>query len=403
MIILLLLAISFLGIYASIWFLLLFLQKRGEFHKQLVLKKFPKVSVIIPAHNEEKIISRALNSILKIDYPKDRLKVIVVDDGSSDKTYEIARRFANRGVEVYRKVKGGKASAVNYGLGKVRSNLILTIDTDCFLERDALKKLVSEIQDEQTMAAIPSIEVFKPKGILQNIQQVEYSFMNFFRKLTSSIYSLTYAPAAVLFKSQFFRKYGRLDEKTITEDFEIGLRINLHNFNIAHAFDAKVFTIVPASFYRLMRQRVRWAYGSFSELKKHKKLLSFDYGDLGAFVLPQIIIWGGILVSVLFLGASSMVYEVLHSFNLLRLTGYDVMASPFLNLYSYNPLLDVRAFIIVFSLMLSILTYLLVRRTKRGEVSFIYFLVFIFLYSWLLAFFQLVALLHFLLGKKPGW
>lgn len=400
MVMLALLAICFFGIYTSIWFLLLFLQKMEESHEHHAPKKFPKISVIIPAHNEENVIAKTLDSILKINYPKDKLKVIVVDDGSTDRTYEIARKFAKKGVSVYRKVKGGKASAINYGLSRARSSLILTMDADCFLEKNALVRMVSEMREERTMAVIPSIEVLRPMGILQNVQQVEYSFMNFFRKLTASIYSLAYAPAAVLFRSQFFRKYGKLDKTSLTEDFEIGLRINLYNFNIAHAFDAKVFTIVPNTIHKLMRQRLRWAYGSFSELRKYRKLLSFNYGDLGAFVLPQIPIWTGILVSMLFLFFINTLYETFRLLTLFRLIGYEVGAFQFPNFYF---LLDIRSFIFIFSFLLSILTYLLVRNTTHGKPRFIYFLVFILFYSWLLAFFQLLALLHFLFGKRPGW
>lgn len=398
-----LLVICFLGIYATIWFLLLFLQKKEEFHRQFPLKKFPTISVLIPAHNEEKIIAKSLHSILGIDYPKDKLKVIVVDDGSTDRTFEIARSFAKRGVKVYRKPNGGKASAVNYGLEKIRSKLVLTLDTDCFLEKGALAKMVSEMQEEEAMAVIPSIEVFRPKGILQNVQSVEYSFMNFFRKLQASIYSLPYAPAAVLFKSQFFKKYGKLDETTITEDFEIGLRVNLHNYNIAHAFDAKVFTIVPDTLRKLMRQRLRWAYGSFTEMKKHKRLLSLDYGDLGAFVLPQILIGTGILISVLFFSVLSVMYETIHSFLMLQLVGYELRTDLLSSFYIIYTLLDIKIFILIFSLLLSISIYLLVKKTGQSKLSFKHFLIFIFLYSWFLSLAYILALIYFLLGKKPRW
>jgi len=262
MVIPVLLALGFLGIYISIWFILLFLEKEREFHKKYTLKKFPKISVLIPAHNEEKIISKTLSSLFMIDYPKEKLEIIVIDDGSVDNTYEAVRKFARRGVRVFRKKQGGKANALNYGLKKVRNSLVLTLDADCFLARDALKKMVAEIEDENVMAVIPSIEVLNPRGVLEKIQNVEYSFMNFFRKLTASVYALSTAPAAVLYKTKFFRKYSGFDEKTLTEDFEMGLRIVSKKLVVAHSFESKVFTIVPRKLDGLMRQRVRWAYGS---------------------------------------------------------------------------------------------------------------------------------------------
>jgi cellulose synthase/poly-beta-1,6-N-acetylglucosamine synthase-like glycosyltransferase len=400
MITLFLIAISFIGVYISIWFLLLYLEKKEEFHKRSILKRFPKISVLIPAHNEEKIISETLDSLLRIDYPKDKLEIIVVDDGSSDRTYDLAKMFVKKGVKVYRKEWGGKAKALNYGLKKVRNNFVLTLDADCFLAKDALKKMVAQIQDRWTMAALPSIEVFNPKRILQNMQSVEYSFTSFFRKLTASVYALAVAPAAVLYKTEFFRKYGGFDEKTPTEDFEIGLRIVSHNFNIVHVYDSKVFTIVPNKLSGIMRQRVRWAYGSLSDLSKYRKLLSFNYGDLGAFILPQIPIYAGILISVLLLGGVTALQETLRYLHLFQLTNYDINV-----LLQLNPfyIFDIKTFTMFFLIFLALLNYFLVRKTKRNKISFFYFLLYTLLFSWLLAFFELVAIVHLLFRKKPRW
>jgi cellulose synthase/poly-beta-1,6-N-acetylglucosamine synthase-like glycosyltransferase len=384
----------------NVWFLLLFLEKEKEFRKRSVLTKFPRISILIPAHNEEKIISKTINSLLNIDYPKNKLEINVIDDGSSDRTYEIAKSFRSKKIKVYRKENGGKASALNYGLSKVRTNLMLVIDADCFLARDALKKMVAEIQDENTMAVIPYIDVYNPQRFLEKIQAVEYSFMNFFRKLTASIYAVFMAPAAVLYKTDFFRKYGKFDEKTITEDSEMGLRITSHHFNIANVFDAKVFTVVPNTLSKLMRQRVRWAYGIHSDLNKYKKLLSFKYGDLGTFALPQIPLRSGILIIILLLLFTSTLQDFVQRFRLLQLVGYDITTFLQLNFFY---LLDIRMFIFLFILFLSLLNYLLVRRVNRGKVSFFYFLAYIFLYAWLLNFFELVAIFYFLLGKKPRW
>jgi len=397
---LLLLAVCFIGIYVTIWFFLLFLEKEKEFHKHVDLKAFPKVSVLIPAHNEEKIISKTISSMLKIDYPRSRLEVVVIDDGSSDRTYQIAKSFAGKGVQVYRKKKGGKASALNYGLKRVRTDLILALDADCFLARDALKKMVGEMQDKWTMAAIPSIEVLNKVSILQKIQAIEYSFMNFFRKLTASIYALAIAPAAVLYKTKFLRKYGGFDENTLTEDFEIGLRIVSHNFSIAHVFDSNVFTIVPAGLGELMKQRIRWAYGSFTELSKYKRLLSIKYGDLGAFILPQIPIYAGIVIFVLILTMTSAIQDALRQLYLLELIGYDIRISLS---FSFLYLFDIRSFVVIIMGLLAFLNYFLVKRTKRENINFAYFLIYVFIYSWLLVFFEFVAILYFLFRKKPRW
>lgn len=397
------LAVCFIYTYIAIWFFLLFIQKSSDFDGKKFSGKFPKISVIIPAYNEEKNIGKAIKSILNSNYPKNKLEIIVVDDGSTDRTYEIVSKFRKQGVRVYRKEKGGKASALNYGLKKVKSEFVLTMDADCFLEKNTLIKMVSEIQDKDTVAVLPSIEVYKPRNLLEKIQETEYIIMNFFRKLTASIYSIPVAPAAVLFKSQFFKKYGGFDENSLTEDFEIGLRINLHGFNIAHAYDAKVHTVVPNNFRGLMRQRVRWRYGTFVELIKYRKLLGLEYGDLGAFILPQILICIGALLLVIFLNILNTITTTLRSLELLQLVNYEINTkSIFSSTVLFYTLLDIRTFAFIFMFLISILFFLLIRGKNR-KIKFKRFLVHILFYSWVLSLFEIITLSRLFFRKKPKW
>jgi len=269
-------------VYISVWFLLTYLESE---EKEVKRKKgrLPSVSVVIPAYNEEKNIGRTIKSVLDQDY-KGKIEIIVVDDGSTDSTSKVASSF--RGVKVYRKKNGGKASALNYGIRRSRYNLVLALDSDCVIEKSFLRKSVNALKDD-VMAVVPSIEVFRPKNFLEKIQAVEYKLMNFFRKVLSSTDCLSVAPAAVLYRKEFFKKHGLFDESSLTEDFEIGLRIVSKGFRVLKLEKCKVLTKVPEKISSLLRQRIRWCFGTVRETVKYRKIIDPSYGDLGVFVLPN--------------------------------------------------------------------------------------------------------------------
>lgn len=119
---LLLLGIAFLGIYLNVWFLLVASQNKSFLYKKKVAKIFPKISLLIPAYNEEKSIARCLSSIMKLDYPRNKIETIVIENGSKDNTAEKVKKF--KWAKLIRIPQANKAIALNHGLKLQKEKLL---------------------------------------------------------------------------------------------------------------------------------------------------------------------------------------------------------------------------------------------------------------------------------------
>ena len=248
-----------------------------------------KVSIIVPCYNEEENIENLLRKLEKLDYPKKKLEIVIVDDGSNDNTFEIAKNVAKNlklKVKVLRKTHSGKADSVNYGIKHSKGRIIVVLDADTFPEKKFLKKIIPHFSDKKVMAVVPFLLPYKPKNWIEKMQEIEYKLTNFIRNLLHIENALNVAPAASVFRRSFFEKYGLFDRKNITEDLEIGMRILSKGFKIKHV-KAIAYTIVPSTMKKLARQRIRWSYGFFYNLWKYKHILfSPEFKDFGNFVLP---------------------------------------------------------------------------------------------------------------------
>mgnify|MGYP001587664660 FL=1 len=144
--------LSFISLFVSLfWLQVMYIKKKDK----ILANYYPSVSVLIPAYNEEKNVAKAINSVLNLDYPKNKLKIIVINDGSIDKTKEVASNFKEVLV-LDNKHKGlGKASALNHGLKYVNTELFAVLDADSEVGKDSLKKLVQLFKDKKTAAAMP--------------------------------------------------------------------------------------------------------------------------------------------------------------------------------------------------------------------------------------------------------
>jgi cellulose synthase/poly-beta-1,6-N-acetylglucosamine synthase-like glycosyltransferase len=365
------------------------------------LKKYPKISVVIPAYNEEENIGRTLHSLLKVNYPRNKLEVIVIDDGSNDDTYKIAKSI--KGIRVFRKKREGKAKAINFGIERSSGDFILVLDADCVITPNSLELMARYLNDKQIVAVVPSIKVLNPKNWIGKVQQIEYAISNFFRKILWSISAMYIVPGATLYKGDFLR-LNKFDEENLTEDLEMGLRIKFKGYEIAHATKVSVFTKVPETIYELFKQRVRWVWGLLYNLKKYGLIFGFKYGDLGSFVLPMIL--AGTFVSFFFLLfiISLFIRDFFHWFWLSSKVGFDLsyMVSTLDVSKFLESLLDPITFLYLALLTLGITFYLISIRELKEKPSLIY-LIYVSFYGWLLLFFNFFATVLFLIGKKPKW
>lgn len=277
--------VSFIGLMLGIFWLNLLFFKES---KRIKLKKLPYVSVIVPAHNEEDSIERTIKSLLNLDYPKNKLEIIVVNDESKDNTVNVIKKFKNIKL-INNKHKGiGKASAVNKGISIAKGEFIAIVDADSGVSRNSLKNALTYFSGEKVGGVITPIKVIEVKNLYRGLQKIEYTFTAMIRELMSRVNTL-YSSHGVLslFKRDLIKKLGGFDENNLTEDLEIAMRLKANGYDIRMASNALTYTRVPSGFWDLWRQRVRWYRGFMQNIVKYKKVIfKKKYGLYGNFQLP---------------------------------------------------------------------------------------------------------------------
>lgn len=294
--------LSFAGLFTSIFYFLTLTSPRKT-KVPTEIKYFPKISVIIPIWNEGSAhgerLKKTVDSLLNCDYPKDKLEIIIVDDGSTDNSLELAKEYEKHGITVLsHDISKGKTHAVNKGMKYATGELVTGLDADSFMMPDVFMKLIPCFNNKDVMAAVPSVKVWKPKSILQMIQAQEFFSAVFIRYLQSELGGMPLAPGAfTLIRRSFLDKYGPLSPNTMVEDLEISLRIQSENYLIEHVVDANVYTSGVKTFKAFVSQRLRWFCGFIIQITRYKHLISKKYGNLGVFVLPSAI--GFVLLSLM--------------------------------------------------------------------------------------------------------
>ena len=263
----------------------------------------PAVSVIVPCFNEEQTITKTIESILDLDYPKEKLNIIIVDDGSTDNTQNVLNRFRNnKQIEILKKENGGKYSALNFGLKYVTTPFVGCLDADSFVEKQTLKIIISHFTSSEIMAVTPAIKVFEPTSIIQLIQKVEYSWGIFLRKMLSFLGAIYITPGPFsIFRKQVFDELGGYKHAHFTEDFEIALRMHSNHMKIVNAHNAHIYTVAPYTLKSLYKQRLRWTYGFLNNMIDYRHMIfRRKFGNIGMYILPMAIV--SIFIALYFTG-----------------------------------------------------------------------------------------------------
>jgi cellulose synthase/poly-beta-1,6-N-acetylglucosamine synthase-like glycosyltransferase len=293
--------LSFIGLFLVLFWINILLFKQD---KKIVLKEFPFVTIIIPAHNEEGTIEKTIRSVLNLDYPNDKLEIIVVDDESNDNTYSIASKFTE--IKIIRnKHEGiGKASAVNSALRIARGEFFGVVDADSEVSKDSLKIVLGYFTEDKVGGVISAIKVSNSGKMFTGLQKYEYIFTALARELMSRIKTLHLSHGVLsVFRTNLIKRLGYFDESSLTEDLEIAMRVRANFYEIRMAADSITYTNVPMSFSALWRQRVRWYRGMLQSVKKYGYVLfNPKYNFYGMFQVPLIFLtlFSLFLVSVLF-------------------------------------------------------------------------------------------------------
>ncbi len=285
----------FLSLYFQVLLLLSFFEnsKKIKDEESLEIKHYPSVTIAVPCWNEERTLSGTLESLLTLDYPKEKLSIIVVDDGSKDRTLAIAQEYEQKYPNTIRaitKTNGGKHTAVNLALSLSTSDLFGCLDADSFVDTKALRVIVSYFEHHHEAKAVtPCIHIIAPKTIIQRVQAIEYLMGVFLRKSFGQLDAIQVTPGPFsIFKKEVFDAVGPYRKAHNTEDYEITLRMHTAHFKIMNSHKALVYTVGPSTFRGFFYQRLRWARGFLENSIDYKKLFfKKEYGNFGMFTLPM--------------------------------------------------------------------------------------------------------------------
>ncbi len=395
---------TFFGIYTTLFFFYTLFEFRQKL-KNPKTKNIPKVTICVPAYNEEKTLAKTIKSLLNLDYPKNKLEIIVVDDGSKDDTYKIAKKFEKYGVKVFTKKNEGKGTALNFALKHCKGELFGGLDADSFVNSDALKKMIGYFENPEIMAVTPSLKVYQPKNILQKIQYIEYLFGVFLRKIFAFLGSIHVTPGPfTIYRKYFFEKYGGYDENNPTEDIEIALRIQSKHYQIDNSVDANVYTVAPKTFRSLLKQRIRWYLGFIDNVLNYKKLFGKDHGNLGMFILPASFISVMFAVIMLFYTGHLFFSRVIQDYINYKAIGFDF--STLLNLnfdffFINNGLLTILSLI---SIVMVVLILIIAKRISEEKTAIKFYYPLYFLFYWILfGFWWIIAGTYKIFGRKVVW
>lgn len=285
------LSIIFLLSVILIWFMIayqLILTLAGFFHYKFSLKEkkridkqhfeFPRVSVLIPARNEEKVIGYTVEAMLKLEYPPDKLDILVVNDGSSDKTAEIVQSYARRDsrVRLYNIPQGeggkGKSRTLNLGLKQTDARFIAVYDADNMPDISALKYLMAQLINDKRLGAVLGKfrTVNKKRNLLTRFINIEtLGFQSMLQAGRWQLFKVATLPGTnCVIRRELLDKLNGWDEGAITEDSELSIRIYMEGYRIKYIPYSVTYEQEPEAWRTWIKQRTRWVRGNNYVAKK---------------------------------------------------------------------------------------------------------------------------------------
>ena len=299
----------------------------------------PLVSVLVPGYNEAKVIDKALKSLLKQEYPF--FEVIVIDDGSTDGTYEEARKlsgnYGSATVKVIRQPNRGKAAALNLGISVARGELVLCIDADSELSEDAIRSMVRHFVDKSVAAVAGNVKVRNRKNLWAKLQALEYiEGLNLARQAQSFFRSVNIIPGPIgMFRRDILLSVGGYESDTFAEDADLTLKLVSFGYGIRYEPRAISYTEAPEDLLDLIKQRYRWTRGILQSMKKRPEVLlqpwrSFTTFFILWYMMFETVLWPAMnIFANVFLIGMNLAYGLvgLLVFWFLQLTILDVVAA----------------------------------------------------------------------------
>jgi peptidoglycan-N-acetylglucosamine deacetylase len=273
-------------------------QRLREKKETVRMTEKPRVSIIVPAYNEEINIVKSIDKLLKSDFPG--FEIVVVDDGSKDETLKrlTDQYTGNASVSVYTKPNGGKASALNLGIEKSTGDFLVCIDADTVLMPDAISRMMHFFNDEKVAAVAGNVRVGNTINLLTNWQLIEYTTsQNFDRRAFDRTNSIMVVPGAIgTFRKSAVLEVGAFAVDTLAEDCDLTLRLLRAGYRVRNCNEAISLTEAPETLKMFLKQRFRWTFGIMQSFWKHRDLLfTGRLKNLGWILLPNILVFQLIL------------------------------------------------------------------------------------------------------------
>ena len=301
-------------------------------------KKYsPHVTVILPAYNEEAVIKKSVQSLVRSNYHK--ISIVIVDDGSSDDTWAVAQSLERRykRVSAIHQKNAGKAAALNNAISRSSSDIIICVDADTLFPPQTISNLVRHFENETVGAVAGVVKVGNPNGILTKWQALEYvSGISIERNAQALLGAIMIVPGACgAWRRSTLQEVGGFSSNTLAEDCDLALKIQgTKHYRILQDNEAISYTEAPQSLMALTKQRFRWTFGTMQSLWKHRHMVGNEqHGWLGVYVMPSAII--AIAVPILFwpliiiltiINILSGNYEVILLFFALSLTAQMIIS-----------------------------------------------------------------------------
>jgi peptidoglycan-N-acetylglucosamine deacetylase len=255
----------------------------------------PRVAVLIPAYNEEKVIARTIRSVLMSNYKN--IRIIVIDDGSTDNTYQIAsetyaKEIAAGRLTVLTKPNGGKADALNFALNQTDEDIYVGIDADGVIAHDAITRLVCHFANPHIGAVAGNAKVGNRVNLWTRWQALEYiTSQNFERRALDLFDVVMVVPGAIgAWRTAAVKAGGCYHPDTVAEDADLTMNLLEQGYAVIYEDQALAFTEAPINADGLARQRFRWSFGILQAVFKHRGAIA-NRRAMGLFALPNILIF----------------------------------------------------------------------------------------------------------------
>jgi len=325
----------------------------------------PSVTVLIPAHNEESVIEQTLASVLASDLPE--LRVIVVNDGSTDRTRELLDEYFGRDprVRIIHQVNRGKPAALHLATSLADTEIVVTIDADTEVEPDAIRKLLRHFSDPKTGAVAGNVKVGNRSRWLTRWQALEYiTSQNMEKRAFDLLNCITVVPGALgAWRKKAIDAAGGITADTVAEDADLTIAIRRLGWRVTYEEEAIAWTEAPETPGALIGQRFRWTFGTLQSFWKHSgTLFRPKYGTLGFIALPNIFVFQLALplispvIDLLFLG-SVLAWAV---------DKYQILRMPFLSATATTDLERAVLFFLGF-LLIDVLTCVVAFALEKKE------------------------------------